>query len=244
MVDALPMLFKRIQDGVGELGESVLGNRSERALDQGIRGIDLVLHQARSDLASAKARRIAKEDAINAGKTRIHAAELQIRSLLAKRRVKQARTLAAEVVALEAEQLALGHEARALVDQEGEFVHAIAQLEHQLRRMKHQLGTLRATTGIQRAQAAVAHLQPGPETHPESAQASAQRLRERAATTKPAASKPATSKPSVRQPRGKRRPAEVPQTDQAIENVLERLSMHAKSTSKTAVNKTTARKTK
>ena len=233
MAELLKTLFKRIQDGASELGDAIHGDRIERGLDQDIRDIDLHLHQARNDAATMKALRLAKDDEVKRSKTAIAVIEAEIADLLSRRRIGNARTKAARAVALQDERAVLQQECKELKDKEDEYAQLIAQLDHKLRRAKHQLGTLRAASGIQRAQAAVAKLQPGPSPYPESAQASALRARQRAATG--VRDKAA----SVTKPRGRRKNV-VPEADIAIDALIGRLSTR----SATAATKRTIRKTK
>ncbi len=217
MADLLKALFKRIQDGAFELGDAMQGDRIERGLDQDIRDVDLQLHQVRNDAAALKAQRIAKDNELKHAKAGIAATEAEVAELLSRRRNTQARARAACAITLQEEHAVLQRECKELKDREAEFAELIAQLEHKLRRAKHQLGTLRAASGIQRAQAAVARLQPGPAPHPESAQASAQRARQRAA--KGGRDAPAT----MSTPRGRRKTA-VSDADVAIDALIGRLS--------------------
>ncbi|MDQ3039229.1 MAG: PspA/IM30 family protein [Pseudomonadota bacterium] len=217
MAELLKTLFKRIQDGASELGDAIHGDRIERDLDHDIRAIDLLLHQARNDAATIKAQRIASEDELKRTKIGITTLENDVADLLSRRRSSQARAKAAKAVALQVEHAALQRECKELKEKESEFNSLVAQLEHKLRRAKHQLGTLRAASGIQRAQAAVAKLQPGPATHPESAQASAQRARLRAVSIASGNSVgPAKS-------RGRRKPP-ASDADVAINALMDRLS--------------------
>ncbi len=231
MAELLKTLFKRIQDGASELGDAIHGDRIERDLDHDIRAIDLHLHQARSDAATIKAQRIAKEDESKRAKACVATTESEVADLLSRRRNSQARAKAAQAIALQGEHAVLQRESKQLKDNEGELAQLIVQLEHKLRRAKHQLGTLRAASGIQRAQAAVASLQPGPAPYPESAQASAMRARQRAVTD--GGDKPATqSKPLAR-----RKPT-ASDAEVAIDTLIGRLSTH----SPVAVTKRTTRK--
>ncbi len=223
MADLLKALFKRIQDGASELGDAMHGDRIERGLDQDIRDVDLQLHQVRHDAATLKAQRIAKEYEVKHAKASTAAIEAEVADLLSRKRSGQARACAALAIKVQEEHAILQRESKELRDKEAEFSELIAQLEHKLRRAKHQLGTLRAASGIQRAQAAVARLQPGPAPYPESAQASAQRARQRAATG--ARDAPA----AMSKPRGRRKPA-VSNTDVAIDALIGRLSNRSPAT--------------
>ena len=230
MADLLKSLFKRIQDGASELDDAIHGDRIERGLDHDIRAIDLQLHQARNDAAGIKAQRITREDEAKRAKAAIATCEAEVADLLSRRRSSQARTRAAHAVALQDEHAVLQRECKELKEKEAEFAQLIAQLEHKLRRAKHQLGTLRAAAGIQRAQAAVAQLQPGPSPHPESAQVSAQRARQRAA-------KGTQGDKVTHAPRPRTRKPAATDADVAIDALIGRLSTHSP-----AVAKHTARK--
>src|SRR5690606_4998540 len=177
MTDALRKVFKRIQAGVGELGDALLGDRTERALDQEIRDIDLALHAARDDATEIKARRIRAQDL--AAESRRAAGELEeeAAALLRRRRKSAAREQAARLVELGERIADFDQQAGDALRSEQQINHLIEQLEHRLRRAKHQVGTLRAAASIQRAQAAVAGRQAVDARHPESAQAPANRLR-------------------------------------------------------------------
>lgn len=223
MAELLKSLFKRLQEGASELGDAMHGDRIERALDQDIRAIDLLVHQARNDAATLKAQRIAKEDELTGAKASIAEMELEIASLLGRRRSAQARVKAGRAIEFKNACEGLQRDCTELKEKEVEFAEVIAQLEQKLRRAKHQLGTLRAASGIQRAQAAVAKLQPGPAPHPESAQVSAQRARQRAATATGGAESTSAAKPR------KRTPAAT-DADVAIDALIGRLSTRAPAT--------------
>lgn len=214
MPDTLKTVFKRIQDGVAELGDALLGDRIERALDQDIREVDQALHVARHDAATIKAGRIRAEQLVQESTLARAQLEDEISALLRRRRKTAAREKAARLVVLAERIGELEMEAGDALRSEARINHLVEQLEHKLRRIKHQLGTLRATTSIQRAQAAVAKRQSADAQHPESAQAPARRLRNRAnrAATPGAGRKSNT----VSAPR-----------EQAIDQIIESLSMQA-----------------
>lgn len=177
--DILNKLFKRIQQGVGDIEDAVLGDRVERLLDQDIRDTDQALHQARSDANAIKAQRVVSEAAADAEGIRVAALRAEITDLLDRRRRSKAREQAIVLLDATAKAAELARQGKDLRAAERQLMHLIEQLEDKLRRIKHQLGTLRAAISIQRAQAAVARRQPTPDAHPEVAQAAAQRVRER-----------------------------------------------------------------
>lgn len=214
MPDTLKKVFKRIQDGVGELGDALLGDRIERALDQDIRDVDQALHVARNDAAAIKAGRIRVQQAAQESTLALAQLEGEISALLRRRRKTAARERAVRLLAMAARIAELEREAGDALRSEVQINHLVEQLEHKLRRIKHQLGTLRATTSIQRAQAAVAKRQAADAQHPESAQVPASRLRTRASR----AATPGAGRKSntVSAPR-----------EQAIDDILERLAVKA-----------------
>lgn len=181
MSDALKGLFKRIQQGVGDLEDALHGDRVERLLDQEIRDTDQALYQARNDANGVKALRIAAETAADTERVRAAALRAEIAKLLDRRRLPTttARERAALLLEATARETELARQVEDLLAAERQLLHLIEQLEAQLRRIKHQLGVVRATTSIQRAQAAIARRQSTPDAHPEVAQAAARRVRER-----------------------------------------------------------------
>src|SRR5690606_28480078 len=100
MTDALRKVFRRIQAGVGELGDALLGDRTERALDQEIRDIDQALHAARDDAAQIKARRIRAQDLAAESRRALGELEDDVAALLRRRRKSAAREQAARLVEL------------------------------------------------------------------------------------------------------------------------------------------------
>ncbi len=235
MSEILNKLFKRVQQGVGDIEDAVLGVRAERLLDQDIRDTDQALHQARSDANAIKAERVASEAAADAENGHVTSLRAEITDLLDRRRASKARELA--IVLLDATDKAaeLARQREELLGSERQLTHLIEQLEDKLRRTKHQFGILRAATSIQRAQAAVAQRQPTPDAHPEVAQAAAQRARKRA-------QEPAKKPPSSRT----RKSASVRAME--LEALLETLAPPAPRSgttrSRTATKKASARKMK
>jgi len=219
--DALKKVFKRIQEGVGELGDALLGDRIERAFDQDIRDVDQALRMARDDAASIKARRIRAEELAQETRSSLGQLEGEVSTLLRQRRKSAAREKAGLLVAMGERIVELDLQVQGARHSEQYINHLIEQLEHKLRRIKHQVGTLRAAASIQRAQAAVAKRRTIDAQHPEPAQAPAKRLRGRVqgATAPDMGSK--SNKVSL--PR-----------EQAIEQVIERLAMKAGGESRSA----------
>ena len=170
-------LFQSIQDDIEGLGDAVFGDRAERLLDEEIRGVDELLHNARGEHAAAKARRIDAQLHAQQTKTDIRDAEAEVEAQLKRRRSSAARDAAGEVVRLQAQLADVLADTAGMEQQEAKFAQLQSQLEHRLRRLKHQLETHRATASLQRAQAAVARRQPGDAPYPEPAPASAQRMR-------------------------------------------------------------------
>lgn len=174
MPDSLVHLFRRIQNGVGELGDALLGDRAERALDQDIRATDDALRTARADAAALKAKRIGSEDAVRSVREQAREREAEIAALLARRRKTAAREQAALLLDIRHRLAELEVQATEDAQAEERLAHLAEQLEHRLRRLKHQLGTLRASVSIQRAQEAVAKRGNEP-AQPEPAQAARKR---------------------------------------------------------------------
>ena len=170
-------LFQSIQDDIEGLGDAVFGDRTERLLDDEIRGVDERLHDARNQHAAAKARRIDAQQHAQQLKGDLRDAEAEVEAQLKRRRTSAARDAAGIVVRLQARLAELQADANEMDAQEAKFAQLQSQLEHRLRRLKHQLDTHRATASLQRAQAAVARRQPGDAPYPEPAPVSAQRMR-------------------------------------------------------------------
>ena len=170
-------LFQSIQDDIDGLGDAVFGDRTERLLDDEIRGVDERLHDARNRHAAAKARRIDAQQHAQQLKLGIRDAEAEVEAQLKRRRTSAARDAAGIVVRLQARLAELQADANEMDAQEAKFAQLQSQLEHRLRRLKHQLDTHRATASLQRAQATVARRQPGDAPYPEPAPVSAQRMR-------------------------------------------------------------------
>lgn len=212
MTDGLRHLFRRLQDGVGELGDALLGDRAERALDQDIRNTDEALRDARAGAAVLKAKRIGSEDRVRDARARLREDEAEIAALLARRRKTAARERA--LALLDARQRLADLEAQAASDAQAEerLLHLADQLEHRLRRLKHQLGALRASASIRRAQEAVARREHGATAQPEPAQAA----RKRAGNAQPG--------PATRRKRPSRAPAPA---DDAVDALLRALDPHA-----------------
>ena len=170
-------LFQSIQDDIEGLGDAVFGDRTERLLDDEIRGVDERLHDARNRHAAAKALRIDAQQHAQQLKGDLRDAEAQVEAQLKRRRTSAARDAAGIVVRLQARLAELQADANEMDAQEAKFAQLQSQLEHRLRRLKHQLDTHRATASLQRAQATVARRQPGDAPYPEPAPVSAQRMR-------------------------------------------------------------------
>ena len=170
-------LFQSIQDDIEGLGDAVFGDRTERLLDDEIRGVDERLHDARNRHAAAKARRIDAQQHAQQLKGDLRDAEAEVEAQLKRRRTSAARDAAGIVVRLQAQLAELQADASEMDAQEAKFAQLQSQLEHRLRRLKHQLDTHRATASLQRAQATVARRQPGDAPYPEPAPVSAQRMR-------------------------------------------------------------------
>lgn len=179
MADTLRNIFRRLQDGVGELGDALLGDRAERALDQEIRDIDRALHDARADEAEIKVRRVRAENLAAELRQSRGGLEDEVAALLRRRRRTAAREQAARLVEIDERIAEFDLQATEARRSEQQIHHLIEQLEHRLRRAKHQVGTLRAAASIERAQAAVARRGTVDAQHPESALAPANRLRNR-----------------------------------------------------------------
>lgn len=179
MSDTLKKLFRRIQQGVGDLEDALRGDRDERLLDQDIRDTDQALYQARAEANSLKAMRLVAEAAAATARAPLEPWRAEITQLLERHRASKARERAAELLHARARAEELEQQAAELLAAERQLLHVIEQLEAKLRRLKHQLGIVRAAASIQRAQAAVAQRQDTPEAYPEGAQAAAQRARER-----------------------------------------------------------------
>jgi len=214
MTDALRKVFRRIQAGVGELGDALLGDRTERALDQEIRDIDQALHAARDDAAQIKARRIRAQDLAAESRRALGELEDDVAALLRRRRKSAAREQAARLVELGERVADFDRQAGDALRSEQQIGHLIEQLEHRLRRAKHQVGTLRAAASIQRAQAAVARRQAVDARHPESAQVPASRLRNRDGA-------------DAARGTGEKSNTVSTSRDQAIDQVMERLAAKA-----------------
>lgn len=170
-------LFQSIQDDIEGLGDAVFGDRTERLLDDEIRGVDELLHNTRNEYAAAKARRIDAQQRAQRLKADVRAAEAIVEAQLKRRRRTAAREAAAHVVCLQAQLVEMQVDATEMEVQETRFAQLQSQLAHRLRRLKHQLDTHRATASLQRAQATVARRQPGGVPYPEPAPASARRMR-------------------------------------------------------------------
>jgi len=211
MTDALRKIFRRLQDGVGELGDALLGDRAERALDLEIRDIDQALHAARDDAAEIKARRVRAGDLAAESRQARGQLEDEVAALLRRRRKTAAREQAVRLVEIGERIAELDLQVAEAQRAEQQIHHLIEQLEHRLRRAKHQVGTLRAAASIQRAQAAVARRQAVDAQHPESALAPANRLRNRGGAD------------GTRETDGKSNKVPTPR-EQAIDQVMERLA--------------------
>lgn len=233
MSDTLKKLFKRFQQGVGDLEDALQGDRAERLLDQDIRDTDQALYQARNDANGLKALRITTDTAADTERERATALRAEIAGLLDGRRPPSAkvRERAAALLDADARAVELARQGEQLHAAERQLLHLIEQLEAKLRRIKHQLGILRAATSIQRAQAAVAQRQSTPDAHPEVAQAAARRVRERA--HEPAPHPPASKA---------RKPVSARESD--IDALLEALAPPIPAQSRTSIPKAPARKAK
>ena len=173
-------LLKRMQESMDELGDTLSGtSTAERLLDADIRQLDAQLHGWRGEVASLKARRITSGERLRELGARIRQLEADALNALRARRKTAARELAEAIAAAQAAKAGEKTRMDDLQAHEKALLHVIEQGESKLRRLKHQLDTLRASESLQRAQAAVAKRQPDATPHPESAVASAQRVRQR-----------------------------------------------------------------
>ena len=186
-------LLKRMQESMDELGDTLSGtSTAERLLDADIRQLDDELQGWRGQAASLKAQRITSAERQRAHAARIRELEADALDALRTRRRTHARELAERIAHAQVAKAEEKSQLDGLQAHEKELLHVIEQGELKLRRLKHQLDTLRASESLQRAQAAVAKRQPDAAPHPESAVASAQRVRQRGApgartSTRPAA---------------------------------------------------------
>ncbi|GHB98891.1 PspA/IM30 family protein [Thermomonas carbonis] len=183
MSGLLAQWLARLGEDVAGVSDALFGDKAERQLDQDIRDLDDALHRVRADIATAKAARIAADQHTQDLRTRITALTAQAEQALRTRKRSQAREAAERIVVLQAHRDEEHARANSLQAREAELAHVLEQGEHQLRRLKHQVDTLRASASLQQAQASVARRQ-STDT-PEPALASAQRARQRKATSGP-----------------------------------------------------------
>ena len=153
-------LFQSIQDDIEGLGDAVFGDRTERLLDDEIRGVDERLHDARNRHAAAKARRIDAQQHAQQLKGDLRDAEAEVEAQLKRRRTSAARDAAGIVVRLQARLAELQADANEMDAQEAKFAQLQSQLEHRLRRLKHQL------TSCARPTACSAHRRPWRDASP------------------------------------------------------------------------------
>lgn len=175
-------LFQRLQDSMDELSDALSGtSTAERLLDTDIRQLDDNLHNWRQQAAALKAQRISTSEHIRDHAARIRALEADALDALRARRTSAARELAERIAGVQTEKADAKLRLTDLQTHEKQLLHVIDQGESKLRRLKHQLDTLRASESLQRAQATVAKRQSDTAAHPETAMASAKRVRQKRA---------------------------------------------------------------
>lgn len=173
-------LFKRMQHGLDELGDALSGiSTAERLLDTDIRQLDDDLRGWRQQAATLKAQRITGSENLREQAALIRQLESDALDALRAHRKTAARELAERIARAQATKAEDKSRLDTLLQHEKELLLVIEQAELKLRRLKHQLDTLRASESLQRAQAAVAKRQPDAPAHPETAVASARRVRQR-----------------------------------------------------------------
>ena len=154
-MNPLKLMLKRAQEDWNEIGDTLLGNHSQRILDDEIRNVDAALRDLRNEALNARASLFTSDERRQALLLSIAEREDQASKALRQRRKALARDIATLIAGLERDLSETDEKIARIQSHIDRLQHLIQQGEGKLRRLKHQLDTIRVSESLQRAQEAV-----------------------------------------------------------------------------------------